>query len=189
MGKVLTLPAKAGDRKGLESVSIIKPDYTNEVKSGNDQTKFTSIGAKIFIGPTDGEGTIAKAVNIFTGGIDPDFVKNKTDVPSKPTRRTRVQVCKQVKDGTWPQIFGDFGGNYDQLCLSQDQIISFVVSHGELIPRTKGWGTLFLFKYSGLFSVASVDRNSSGIFVYMLRFWGSRVNSAMREQQIVIPQP
>ena len=149
--------------------------------------KLISGGENIVIGPTDGKDIIAKAKDLFTGWIDPDFVNYGTNVECKPTKEVSVQVFEMIKDGTFAQIFGGFGENLDRLCLTQVQIIFFVRNHAKWL-RTDGYGTFFLFKVGGEFFVAGVRVGSDGLLVYVNRLAYGHVWFAEFRLRVVVPQ-
>lgn len=110
---------------------------------------------------TDGKRTIVRARKMFPGYFDDDYVNWGTDVPDQPTGETPFEVLELVKNGKFAQIFGAFGRPLDELCWSQDQIISFVEDHADLL-HPKGWATFFLFKVGDEFFVACVGRSGGG---------------------------
>lgn len=149
--------------------------------------KLISDGMEIAIGPTDGQGTIAQARDTFPGYIDSDFRNYKTDVKGQPTKAMPVVVYELVKNGTFSQIFGVFGENLDRLCLSQDQIISFVKDNENWL-RTDGYGTFFLFKVNGEFFVARVRRDSRGLEVGAGRLSRGSIWYGGGQRRVVVPQ-
>jgi hypothetical protein len=167
---------------------MVKTLAVRDVKKDFKFSKLISKERDVIIRPTKGLRTIAKADNIFHAGIDSDFVKYKTNVGSKATNKMEVQIFEQIHDGKLVQLFADFGKPMDDLCMTQDQIISFIEGHDKLLS-TNGWGTLFLSKVQSWHCVAAVGRNEKGIYVYMFRlFHGGHTLLAKDEHRIVIPQ-
>ena len=107
---------------------------------------------------TTGERTLAQAINVFTGYLDSGFVKWRTDVDGQPTEEALFEVLELVKDGKFEQVFS---WSLDELCWSQDQIITFVEEHGDLL-HPKGYATFFLFKVSNEFFIANANRGDDG---------------------------
>ena len=108
--------------------------------------KPVSSNEKIIIDPTNGEETIATATKLFSGHIDDSF--NDPDINIKDYSTTKpqpVNIYEVVKKDTFKQIYGSFGINFDQLCLTQAQIIRFVRQYRNYL-RVDGYGTFFLFK-------------------------------------------
>ena len=137
---------------------------------------------------TDGTATIAKAEDVFTWGIDGDFRKWGLDVKAKPTKATKVQVREMIKNGTFAQVFNGLSDNLDSLCLTQSQIIQFVVKHKKWL-RTDGYGTFFLFKVGKEFFVARVSLDSGERpYVNASRFSGDYVWGADYPHRFVVPQ-
>ena len=154
-----------------------------------------SKGKKVIIGATNGRAIIAKAQETFPGYLDGDYVNYGTDVPGRPTKRTRVEVLELVKDGNFAQIYGGFGRSRDSLCLTQSQIIRFVKDHS-LWLRRDGYGTFFLFKVDELkvqeesqkFFVANVRWYEGRLEAYVCRLSYGHVWSAEFRHRIVVPQ-
>jgi hypothetical protein len=155
-------------------------------KKRNEYLKLISKGKKIIIGATDGSGTIAKAKKVFSGWIDPDFVKYGTDVKGQPTEKTPVKVFEMKRDATFTQIFGDFGENLNRLCLSQDQIIRFVEEHAKWL--CEDGCTFFLLKTGDEYFVASVGWRGGGLGVDARRLSCGGVWGAESGHRVVVPQ-
>jgi hypothetical protein len=148
----------------------------------------------IVIEPTDGMRTIAQAKNVFTNGIDPDFVNWGLNNPGQATEEMVATVFEMVKDGTFENVFGSLNLPLEQSCFTQSQIIDFVVNHKDKL-RQDGYGTFFLFKKDqnlpatpdNLF-VASVYVRSDGLYVHVGRFSCDRVWHAGCRHRFVFPQ-
>ena len=132
----------------------------------------------------DGEETLAQAKDVFAAGIY-GAVKRSA---CKATPKIKMVVYEMIKDGTLAQIFGGIGDDLNNLCLTQPQIIQFVVKHRNRL-RTDGYGTLFLFKVSDEFFVAFVYFGDYGrLRVHADRFSSDGVWNAERRHRIVVPQ-
>lgn len=159
-------------RQGLPPVS--PAPYLQKISSG------------IKLGATTGARTIAGAKEI-SGYVDKDFADWGLDVPASPTGDTLVEVHEQIKDGAFASIFGSFGRILDDLCFTQDQIISFVEAHQEWLHPKQG--TFFLFKVCGELFVANVSRRSDGLLVAIVHHYsGSYVRLAVYRDRFVVPQ-
>ncbi len=145
------------------------------------------IGQEVILEPTDGTELISSAVNTFRGYIDSCFNSWNLNVPSVPTKKTKVQVYEMVKDGTFAQLFGSSGENLDRLCLTQSQIKQFCSNHSDWL-RSDGYGTFFLFKVNGQFFVAGVYRYSDGLYVRVDRLSYVDVWGADDGHRVVVPQ-
>ena len=119
---------------------------------------------------TTGQRTLAKMKNLFTGGLDSDFTNWGTNVAGPATTEAPFEVYEMIKNGTFAQIFGGFGVDLKKLCWSQDQIITFVEDHSDLL-HPQEWATFFLFSVKfdegtenerEEFFVADVDRAGDG---------------------------
>lgn len=137
---------------------------------------------------TDGLGMIGKATDVFTGWIDGDFQNYGCNVTSHSTTETKVEVHELVQSATLAQIFGSFGTELDQLCLTQDQIKSFCRLHrGQLHPQ--GHDTFFLFKVGGGFFVADVGwRDAGELWVGVYRLSDVHVWDVADCSRVVVPQ-
>ncbi|MFH1744659.1 MAG: hypothetical protein ABH881_00645 [bacterium] len=155
------------------------------------QTEFLrliSTGKMLYIGPTDGSQTIAKAKNVFTSGVDPCFVSWGLDKAGKATEQIAVQIYEMAKDSTFVDIFGSLSQEIKRLCLTQSQIIRFAQDHRKWL-RNDGSATFFLFEANGEFFVAYVDVYSDGeLYVYVYRFEYSDVWNAEYRPRVVVPQ-
>lgn len=145
--------------------------------------KLISDSQEIVIVPTNGKRTIAGARNVFVGLIDPDFVNYGLNVLSESTKKSQVQVFDLIVNGTFSQIFDGFGENIDRLCLTQDQIISFVENHSKWLCSD---GTFFLLKGNNKFFVVDVRIYTSGYEVHVnflsnASIWGHK-------RRIVVPK-
>lgn len=137
---------------------------------------------------TAGKRTLSKAEELFPGWLDPDFTNWGTDVPGEAKPETPFEVYELVKDGTFAQVFGAFGVELDKLCWSQDQIMTFVENHANLL-HPKGWATLFLFKAGEEFFVAHVYRSDGGqLKADVFRLSDGHVWGAGSRNRFVIPQ-
>lgn len=118
-------------------------------------TRLISGAETLTLDETDGTETIAQAGDVFTAGIDGDFVRWNLDVPSQPTKEQKVSVYEMIEDGTSAKIYNGLSSNLDSLCLTQAQGINFVKKHHKWL-RADGYGTFFLFKRGEEFFVAYV---------------------------------
>jgi hypothetical protein len=105
---------------------------------------------------TDGKRTLAQASNIFKGYLDPDFYNWKMDVKGQPTKEMPFEIFELVKDGTFNQVFGAFGVELDKLYWSQDQVISFIEKHADLL-HLQNHITFLLFKVDNGFFVVDIS--------------------------------
>ncbi|MEK7118452.1 MAG: hypothetical protein AAB869_02470 [Patescibacteria group bacterium] len=145
-------------------------------------------GEEIVLTATSGTRTIAEARHVFTGFLDSNFTNWGLDVPAKPTSTTPVAVHEMLNDASFKDIFGDFSQNLDDLCFTQDQIVSFVENHHAQL-RGNGYATLFLFKVGGEYFVAFVSRGSGGrLSVGVCRFSYGNVWYAGLRHRVVVPQ-
>ncbi|MDD4412437.1 MAG: hypothetical protein PHR00_02210 [Patescibacteria group bacterium] len=126
-----------------------------------DILQLISAGQDITIKACDGQRTIAKAKELFTGFLDADFENWNLDKPGKATPATKAKVYELRQDATFKQMFESLNPDLDKLCLTQAQIIAFIEDCRDWL-RTKGYGTFFLFKENEEYFVATVHFRSSG---------------------------
>lgn len=118
------------------------------------------------LGATTGQRTLAKAKNLFPGGLDPDFVNWGTDVAGAATEEAPFEVFEMTKNGTFEQILDGFGVDRKKLCWEQDQIITFVENHKDLL-HPDGWETFFLFSVK--FEEGTEDEREKFFVAYVRR--------------------
>lgn len=94
---------------------------------------------------TTGERLLSQLKDLFLGGIDEDFSNYGCNVSGEAKPETLVDVYELVENATFQQIFGDQDADLNQLCLTQDQIATFVENHHDYL-HPKGYATFFLFK-------------------------------------------
>jgi hypothetical protein len=74
---------------------------------------------------TDGTETISNAKEVF-GSIDKKFHGLEIDSENKPTKEQKVVVYDVKLDGNSNEILKAISNNFDSLCLTPAQIVSFV---------------------------------------------------------------
>lgn len=110
--------------------------------------KLISGGQKVVIKAiTNGTETLASATDIFGTNIDLDYRNWGCDKKEAATAETGVQVYEQVENANYRRMFGGFGQNLDQLCVTTCQAKRFVADEAVNYLREDGWAVfLFLFK-------------------------------------------
>ena len=179
-------------KRDLEKVASI----LQKIVDGADNPFVRSIATGKLVA-TAGKRTLAKMSKLFKGFLDHDFVNWDTDVPGEAKPETSFEVFELVKDGKFAEIFATFGVSLDKLCWSQDQIITFVENHADLL-HPKGWATFFLFKVKfdegkengrEEFFVARVDRYGDGqLEAHVLQLSRDFVWYAEGRYRFVVPQ-
>ncbi len=180
-----------GNRLVAAVTATVKQTIAEIAESVTGILKLISTGKEIEIGETDGTETLADAQDVFNY-VDSDFSNWNTNVPGKPTTKTKTQIFEMVKDGDFRAIFGGTGRDLDSLCWEQSQIKAFVRSHKKWL-RTDGYATLFLFKVgegkNKHFFVAYVYLCSDGaLYVDCSRFEFDDVWYAAHRHRVVLPQ-
>lgn len=166
--------------------ALVKKKFAEIAENIAGIVKLISGAETLELDETDGMATIAKAKEIFCGGIDIDF--KGCDVESESTNKVQVSVHEMIKNGTFAQIFNGMSDDLNKLVLTQPQIIQFVVKHRKWLC-TEGSGTSFLFKVGDEFFVADVfvcDDGQLSVSVY--RFSYSGVWGAEDRRRIVVSQ-
>jgi hypothetical protein len=154
----------------------------------NKYLKAVSRRNQIEIAPTSGTGMIAGASDVFTGGIDHEFVIHGKNIKGKPTNVTKVQVFQIVKKGTFAQILGGFGEKKDRLCFEQEQIKSFVRDHTRWLAKDQNV-TFFLFRGKNRkILIARVDWDTGNLWVDSLSPSLCIVWSTNYHNRFVFPQ-
>ena len=103
---------------------------------GADRLKLKATGGTRYVG---------KEKKVFPGYIDGDFQNWGLNVTSQATPEMDVRVEEQDRDGKFLDIYHSVSLDLNQLCLSQHQIVDFVVEYESWL-RTDGYATFFLFK-------------------------------------------
>ena len=96
------------------------------------------------LGPTTGEKIFAEESEFFSGGVDSDFARCLKGVKSAPTKEAPFEVFEQVEDGMFMQILEGSGQPLDQLFFTEDQAVTFVKEHRDLL-HPKGYATFIPF--------------------------------------------
>lgn len=145
---------------------------------------------------TDGRRIIAKANDIFPGGIDGRFRDYGADETGPATSETPIVVYEMIRDGYFSQLFGSLCDDVRKLCFTQDQIICFVEKYRKWL-RADESGTFFLFRSKntkfkndpwGEFFVARVYVFSGGPRVGVDRLEDLYVWDAVDRHRVVVPQ-
>lgn len=179
---------------------ITNPEWFRELKKFlRKEPCWTEIAKKVFLrlisvkesltlDAVDGTELISNAKKVFRW-IDPDFKNWDANESGLATEETPVEVHEMVEDGMLSQIFNSVSvGDLNQLCLTQHQIISFVVKHKDWL-RKDGYGTFFLFQSKGKFFVASVRfRGDGSLDVNVDLFEDSGVWIADGRPRVVVPK-
>jgi len=141
-------------------LEAMKKRKTVDVIFETEYLNLISDGETLIIDKCDGKRIISDATEIISY-VDSDFRNWKADQVGQATPDMLVSVFEQTKDGTYADIFGSILNEKDRLCLTQDQIIGFVVKYRHWL-RTDGYGTFFMFKSNGNHFVARVSFDSDG---------------------------
>jgi hypothetical protein len=143
-------------------------DVLQRILDGGSLNSFLNLIDSAVIALTKGDVTIAKASDVFTGYIDPNFKKWDTDVAGKDTIEQMVDIHEMKKGGTYTKLFGSLSANRRSLCHSQGQIVEFCRTNPHLL-RQDGFGTFFLFEVNGEVFVAHVHVGGGRLEVYVNR--------------------
>ena len=106
--------------------------------------KLISGGEKIVIDQTDGKLAIGECFSIHE--IIGDSEEYEINVRSSPTQEALAEVYDSIGHQTLEDIFKSLKRNLNDLCLSQGQIVDFVIAYQSKWLRMDGYGTLFFFK-------------------------------------------
>ena len=174
--------------KTLEAIARIV--VSGAAKAQSQFLKLISGGVSLTVDAVDGTEILAdaKEKDVFSGGIDSDFINWEADEPDRSTVETPVDVYEMTQDATFSQMFGDLSSDVRRLCLTQHQIKNFVKKHRSWL-RTEGYATFFLFESKGHFFVAFVIFNSTDkLNVDVNRFEYSSVWHAGSRHRLVVPR-
>lgn len=147
-----------------------------------------SSNKRIIVSATSGLKTIAQAGGVFTWGIDSDFVRWGLDVSGEARPDTPVEVHEMVQNGDFKTIYGSLGRELDNLCFTQEQVITFVREHKGWLRRD-GYATFFLLKVKDKFFVAGVILDADdGPCARIFRFSFGSVWHGDCHHRFVVPQ-
>lgn len=158
---------------------------TNHI--GPSQTKHLRMLAAmpISINETSGERTIAESDRLFRRHIDHSFEKLGQSHIAVQKPKTRLCVYDLVKDGNFKDYFGSLPSNFDQLCLTQDQLIQFCEEYSEQF--IEGYTVFFLLKESSYFQVAAVSGTASGLMICLHYFKLQSIWETVDKLRLVVP--
>ncbi len=140
-------------------------------------------GQELHLPATTGKRTIAKASNVFLGGIDPNFTNWGLDMESPPTPATEFKVYELVYNADFKTIFAG-----SKLRFTQDQVIAFAEHHAEWIP-INAWETLLPFTVNDENFVARLCRGSDGRrYAHARRLADDNVWGVGFRARVVLPQ-
>lgn len=169
----------------LEAIRKRKEVVSNVLET--EYLKLISGGETLVIDHCDGQRVLVDAID-WISHIDSDFCAWNADEVGHATPDTPVNVFELTNDGLFAGILGSLSTDNDKLCLTQDQIVSFVKKHRDWL-RADGWGTFFVFKSYGNFFVARVSIRSAGtLFVNVYRLKADDRWYAEDRHRFVVPQ-
>jgi hypothetical protein len=153
----------------------------------SERLKLISFNETLLIEPCDGRETIAGSSGVFSY-VDSNFKHWGCDVQEPAAGETRLHVYEMARDGTFQELFSDFGVEVDGLSLTQVQITQFVKRYPYWLTPS-GNGTFFLFKAGNECFVAVVYLFFDGrIGVRARRLSLDRVFRAGKRHRLVVPQ-
>lgn len=139
---------------------------------------------ELVIPKTDGKRTFASAKDVFFF-ICGNFQLLQTDVPDGPRGETRVQVSSIVSRSTFLQIIEGTERPFEELCLTQDQAIQFILDHRAWLCNN-GCSTFFPFMVKEQRFFAGVFRRGTMLRVRAYRFEDLYLWHSAIERRIVL---
>jgi hypothetical protein len=100
----------------------------------NKRLRLISGREQLILRPTDGNGTLARATDVFSY-IDSNFKNWACDVEGQASEATAVQVCEMVENLTFHKMFGGFEAEAVHLSLTQAQIKQFVKRYSDWLKK------------------------------------------------------
>ena len=167
-------------------------DMVNELRARVENPILTLVEDAVTLGPTCGYETIARATEVFTGGIyyygctaeDID-VADQQETESRPGRVYAMDPDKCVS-ATFEEMFTTFG-DPGRAAVPQGEIITFCKKTPEKLHQG-GYGTFFLFEVKGNRFVAYVRVVSGELRVSVYRFGFDYRWYAGYRHRVVAPQ-
>jgi hypothetical protein len=163
-GQIEAVVNKLGGMNGLEKFlrgeTEVVSKYRSETKTDVLRPLYPS--RLLTLPATTGKRTIAKDFNFW--GRDKFLEQKNVNRPSEERPETTVQIfsLRSDRDANLEQMFQFFGRPFDELCLTQDQIVAFCENHREHL-RSHGIPRFFLFKVEHKFMVAEISSYDPGV--------------------------
>jgi hypothetical protein len=161
--------AKIIERRAVSS-DAVNSDYVWKDKS-NCPSSFLSLvsgGEEIMIEALDGEVGILGVKKTSKIVISEDFENWGLYQSGPATPEALLDVSEMINDGTFTQIFTDITGDFDKICLTQNQIIRFCEKHPNWL-RQGGCATFFLTKVKKEYLVVHVFLPRNCLFIRVSR--------------------
>ncbi len=154
---------------------------------GPSQTKYLRMLAAmpITIKETSGERTIAESGRLFRRHIDHSFEKLGQSHAAVQKPKTHLCVYDLVKDGNFKDYFGSLPSNFDQLCLTQDQVVAFCEEYSEQF--IDGYTVFILLKETNYYQVAAVSGTTSGLMICLHYFKLQSIWEIVDKLRLVVP--
>lgn len=175
-----------------ESITLIRREVENRNKAigtvfETEYFKLISGGEKLVIDQCNGSRTIVNSGDVFSF-IDPDFCDWNINGPSQPTNDSLVNVFELVNNGRFTNIFDSFLVEKDKLCLTQNQIIIFVIKHHNWL-RGDSDLNFFLFKSKNNYFVAIVRYNMyDKLVVHVRSLNDNHMWYSEHHNRVIVPQ-
>lgn len=170
-------------RKKLRGIFILPTATTDNL---------LKLVSTVVLSATDGKEMLVSASDVF----DKIEVSGEQiwqfQVPAQSTGETRVTVHKMMRNGHFPKIFQDLGGNDRdrlwQLCLTQSQIKAFCRDRSNWLCAN-GSGNFFLFRTISQLFVACVRKRASGkLDLEFHDFASAQIWEGDDHHRVVVPQ-
>ncbi|HOZ53678.1 MAG TPA: hypothetical protein PK142_03305 [bacterium] len=180
-------------KKVAETIEAFK-EAEKSLRKNSNIIRLVSGVKKLVLPESDGRAIIVEAKNVFDHLIAHiSFEKKGLIKEGKNVPETEVEVYEMTRNAIFKEIFFSFSGQFDSLCLTQNQIIDFCVKHSEHL-KNEGLATFFLTKKDferpstedNLF-VVSVHVYSFGLNVYVYSFDEKNIWIGSHRQRFVFP--
>ncbi|MEN9852283.1 MAG: hypothetical protein RI996_226 [Candidatus Parcubacteria bacterium] len=163
----------------------VKPIRKKRVVSVD--TPYLKYVTSVMIPPTFGKITLAQSGNVFIGYLDTNLKKWGTNKPEAAADETGVSIYEVKQDGDFRTLFSGLTTDTDLLCLTQEQIVTFITKFSDLL-RQEGFPTFFLFEVGGEVFVLYVLVYTSGLQCGVDRFDSNSVWHALYRSRAVVRQ-
>jgi hypothetical protein len=87
-----------------------------------------------FVDQCNGKETPFSMQNLLAYEMDPYFLKPEVNVFGKPTKKTRIECYKQIRDYELAGMFNSFGAQLKDLCFTYHQIKKIVRKYRKFFP-------------------------------------------------------
>lgn len=147
-----------------------------------------NLGKNSFISNFNNLKNINEAKEIFNSWVDVNFYRFKIEEPVIRKNKFKIDGYEIISDVSFDQALSSFSVDFDKLCFSEKQIVSFCKNNLKNL-ETDGFITFFLVKISVIgYAMAAVIKSSSGMTAGLLRIKTENIYLGGSRGRLIIPK-